>query len=84
MKLDTAIKLLEEINNDRSVPRNVRSKVDEIIEMLKDTDKEKKVKLNSAAAVLDELSNDPNIPIYTRTQIWNVLSLLETITRKIK
>ncbi len=86
MDIKVVLDLLEEINNDRTVPRNVRAKVSEVIEMLKNLnkEKEKRVKLNSAAATLDELSNDPNIPIYTRTQIWNILSLLETMSRELK
>lgn len=78
-KLETIINLLGEIAEDRTVPRNVRSVIEEAKTNLEDDSKEMDVRLNSVISNLDEITNDPNIPMYTRTQIWNVVSMLESI-----
>ncbi len=77
MEIDEINKLLEEINNDRSVPKNIRTLVQDARKNLDNPKIEKAVKINTAISILDEVSNDPNIPTYTRTQIWNIVSLLE-------
>jgi len=70
--------LLQQVSEDRTVPRNIRTKVDECVEILNDEKKEKTIKINTVTSILDEASNDPNIPTYTRTQIWNIVSALES------
>ena len=75
--LDTIIKLLTEIAEDRTVPRNIRTAVEDAKKNLEENEKELDVKLSTAISILDEITNDPNIPGYTRTQIWNVVSMLE-------
>lgn len=71
------IALLQQIVNDRSVPRNIRSKCEECVNALKNEKEAKSVRVNTAVSILDEVTNDPNIPMYTRTQVWNIVSLLE-------
>jgi len=80
--LKSIIELLEEVENDRTVPRNVRGMVEEIIKELKNDKEELTIRINSAISILDEISNDPNIPMYTRTQVWNIVSMLEMIQRE--
>lgn len=72
------LELLRQVSEDRTVPRNVREKVDECIQTLNDEAKEKTIRINTVTSILDEASNDPNIPTYTRTQIWNIVSALES------
>ena len=72
-------KLLDEINEDRTVPRNIRNLLVEAKKHLNNDKEDIAVRLNSAISILDEVSNDPNIPTYTRTQIWNIVSLLEVM-----
>lgn len=72
------LELLRQVSEDRTVPRNVRDKVDECIKTLNDEAKEKTIRINTVTSILDETSNDPNIPTYTRTQIWNIVSALES------
>jgi len=81
MDTETVTRLLDEINNDRSVPRNIRTSVQEARESLNNAKQDMAVRINNAISILDEISNDPNIPIYTRTQIWNIVSMLEVINR---
>ena len=77
-------KLLDEINEDRTVPRNIRTLVLEAKKHLNNEKEDMAVRINSAVSILDEVSNDQNIPTYTRTHIWNVVSLLEIIHNRSK
>ena len=76
-ELDNILIQLEELKNDRRVPKNVRSSVEKTQEELQKNDENMDVKLNTAISILDEVSNDTNIQPFTRTQIWNLVSMLE-------
>lgn len=84
MDVEPINKLLDEINNDRSVPRNIRNMVVEAKKSLNDEKQDPHVRINSVISILDEVSNDANIPTYTRTQIWNIVSLLEVMNENLK
>lgn len=77
--INEVLKLLEDLSEDRRVPRNVRAAIDKAIEHLNNKEDNETVRLNSAISILDEICNDPNILSYTRTQVWNVVSLLESL-----
>ncbi len=77
--LEKVVQLLEQIVNDRTVPRNIRRSCEECINILKNESEAKDVRINSVISILDEVTNDPNIPMYTRTQIWNIVSILESL-----
>ena len=81
-KLEPLIKLLAEVIEDRTVPRNIRTSIEEAKKNLEDKEKDMDVRLSSIVSVLDEVINDPNIPMYTRTQIWNIVSMLEGIKQE--
>jgi len=81
-KLEPIIKLLAEVIEDRTVPRNIRTSIEEAKKNLEDKEKDMDVRLSSIVSVLDEVINDPNIPMYTRTQIWNIVSMLEGIKQE--
>ena len=81
MEIGTIISLLNEINADRTVPKNIRSSVEQVKSDLNNENMDMAVRINSAISILDEVSNDPNIPIYTRTQIWNIVSMLEAMNQ---
>jgi uncharacterized protein len=71
--------LLDSIQEDSSVPKNVRFKVNETISCIRQNgDSSVEVTIDKAIQSLDELSNDPNIPMFTRTQLWNIISALES------
>ena len=71
------VKLLEEVINDRTVPRNIREAVRRAKECLMEEGKDLAVRADEAIQILEEVSSDLNLPIYTRTQIWNAISMLE-------
>ncbi len=77
--LEKVVQLLEQIVNDRTVPRNIRKGCEECINLLKNENEAKDIRINSVISILDEVTNDPNIPMYTRTQIWNIVSILESL-----
>ena len=81
MDLETINRLLDEINEDRTVPRNIRALIQEAKSDLGDTEKDMTVRISSAISLLDSVSNDPNIPIYTRTQVWSIVSMLESMNK---
>ena len=77
-ELDAVVTNLGEIQDDVTVPRNVRTKIELVIGTLKG-DIELSIKVNKTLNELDEISNDVNLQPYTRTQIWNAISLLEKL-----
>lgn len=78
-ELSVVIEVLEEIIDDKSVPRNIRKSAEEIKDILLNKPSTLAVKINSAISILDEVSNDPNLPEHTRTMVWDVASTLETL-----
>jgi len=79
-KINVIVGLLDQIVNDRTVPRNIRNAADSAKSSLKDSNiKDLEVKISTAVTTLDEIINDPNMPMYTRTQIWNIVSMLESL-----
>lgn len=72
------ITLIQQVAEDKTVPRNIREKCLSSIEILKTHKDPVDIRINAVISNLDEVSNDPNIPMYTRTQIWNIVSLLES------
>lgn len=83
MDIETIDKLLDEINEDRTVPRNIRGMITEAKNNL-NSKQDIAVRINSAISILDEVANDSNIPTYTRTQIWNIVSMLEIMNEQAK
>ena len=80
--IDPIVKLLAEIIEDRTVPRNIRAVAEEAKKDLTENSSQTwDIRLSSAISVLDEIINDPNMPMHTRTQIWNIVSMLEKVKR---
>lgn len=80
-KVKEAIELLEGILNDRGVPRNIKSSIEESMSTLNDPEESENVKLSTVISILDDASNDPNISLYARTKMWDVVSKLEELNR---
>ena len=76
--LEEAISALDELSQDTTIPKNIKSKILEVLGILKG-DIDLSLKVNKALSELDEINDDSNLQPYTRTQIWNVVSLLEAI-----
>jgi len=80
-KLEKAIGLLEEILNDRGVPRNIKNSIEETLESIRGQEESEEVKISTLVSVLDESSNDPNISLSARTKIWDIVSKLEELNK---
>ena len=78
---EEVISFIQQVANDRTVPKNIRAKCEDSINILKDEKEDVAVRVNTVISNMDEVSNDPNIPMYTRTQIWNIVSALESMQK---
>ena len=76
--LGTISSALKELSEDSTVPRNVKSKIEQVQKILSE-DTDVSIRVHKALNELEEISNDTNMQPYTRTQIWNVISLLEKV-----
>ena len=77
--LDQICDGLDMLNEDVSIPRNIRRGADEVKTILLHTGNPMDVRIATATSRLDELANDPNIPLHGRTLIWNIMSRLEEL-----
>ena len=73
------LEILNTINGDSTVPRNVKIKIQEVRLILKGNSENIALQINKVLQEIDDLSEENNLPDYTRTQLWNIASLLETI-----
>ena len=72
------VEALKELKEDSTVPKNIKTRIDSMIEMLKG-DVEESIKVSKVMHEIEEITEDANIQPYTRTQIFNVVSLLEMV-----
>ena len=77
-EIKNVIALLCQIEEDRSVPKNIRCRIKSAINVLSEDGKLMGVKASKALEELEAASGETNLPAYTRTQIWQVVSLLES------
>ncbi len=78
-KIKEVIETLTRLQEDTTIPKNVKIKIRNIITALKEKNTEPSIKINEALHQLDEIADDANMQPYTRTQIWNVVSMLEKL-----
>ena len=69
--------LIELIDEDKYLPKNVKEKLVLISNQLSDNSTNVEQVVNGAKDILSEISDDPNIESFSRTQIWNLSSILE-------
>ena len=75
--------LMQDVVDDRAVPRNIRSIIEQAVEKVSKK-KPEAMDFSSAIYLLDDISNDINMPYHTRTDIWEIISKLEAIKENIK
>ena len=76
--VNDVISLLAELQEDNSVPKNIRLKLDNITKLLNGGG-ELPIRINKALTLLEEIADDTNMQQYTRTQMWSIVSMLEKI-----
>ena len=69
---------LEELQEDEFVPKNVRSRISQTIQVLSQ-DGEVSIRVSKALSELESLSDDSNVEPHTRSQLFNIVSLLEAV-----
>ena len=74
--------ILVELKEDITVPKNVRMKIEKVIEVVNGDNLEKSIKISKALNELEEIADDVNLQPYTRTQIWSIISVLEKINKE--
>lgn len=72
------IDLLLEISDDSAATKNLKTKINHIVSILK-TDSDLPLKKNKASHELDELASTNDIDSYTRTQLLGIVGALETV-----
>ncbi len=77
-RIEKIIDSLSEVQQDPTVPKNVRDKIADIINTLR-KDGELSIKIHKVLNELDEIAGDINLQPYTRTLVWNIVSELEKI-----
>lgn len=82
-EFEEAIEIMDEVIEDRSVPRNIRKAVSDAKEKVA-KENASGVDFSNAIYILDDISNDINIPSHTRTSIWTIISRLEGVKEKLK
>jgi len=82
-EVEDGLGLMDEILDDRSVPRNIRAVIDEAKGKAANFE-EGGANYSAAIYLLDDISNDINMPSHTRTEIWTLISMLEAVKEKVK
>ncbi len=78
-KIEQVCDGLDMLNEDNSIPRNIRRGAEEVKTHLLNENDPLDVRVATASSRLDDMANDPNIPLHGRTLIWNIMSVLEEI-----
>ncbi len=73
------IEVINRIKEDKSVPKNILTKLDKMIEILNDDKVDVYIRIDKVLEDLEEISEDSNLQPYIRTQLWNITSLLESV-----
>jgi hypothetical protein len=76
-QVNEALRLLEQISEDTSVPRNIRRAAANSIEVLHREDLELELRAINAIEMLDEVTQDPNCPLHARAKVYATITRLE-------
>ncbi len=77
-QLQEIIEAVNMLQEDSSVPRNIKEKMKSLIAILQENS-DTSMKVDKALQELDDVADDANLQAFTRTQIWNIVSMLEKI-----
>lgn len=80
--LQPVIEALNEMREDTTVPKNVKLKIEKMINCIMHGEGDISLRVNQCLNEFEEISNDANIQPYTRTQIWNIVALMEAALNK--
>jgi uncharacterized protein (UPF0147 family) len=72
------IESIKEIQEDSTMPKNVKEKLNDVVGLLKAT-QESSMNVSKALDKIEEITDDSNLQPYARTQIMNLASMLESL-----
>lgn len=78
MKVKQIIEMIKEMQEDSTVPKNTKLKLEEIAKLLNSSD-DISLGVSKSLSILEELSEDANMPQFVRTQVLNLATMLEMI-----
>lgn len=73
------LEVIDQIKEDKAVPKNIVIKLNQIIEILNNEDGDMYIRIDKVLQELEEITSDSNLQPFIRTQLWNITSLLESI-----
>jgi uncharacterized protein (UPF0147 family) len=80
VKAKDVMEMITEIIEDPTLPKNIKTNLECIINVLKDAKtKDLKLKADKCIHDLDEISSDVNLQPFVRTQLWSIVSMLEAL-----
>ncbi len=71
------VEQIEMMQEEKELPKNIKAKLQHIIEILKAEGQETSLKIDKALSELEEISEDVNIPSDVRMDLFNLSSILE-------
>ena len=78
-RIEEAVKILNNIANNRQIPRNIRRTAEETINLLHDENLTPATRAASAIQAIENMAYDPNMPLFARMWVWKAVALLEVI-----
>ncbi len=79
LKVEEIIETLARLQEDTTIPKNVKIKIQGMINILEERNTELSIKINKVLHELDDIGYDANMQPYVRMQLLNVVSMLEKI-----
>jgi len=76
---DEVTEIIRQIEDDKSVPKNVVVKLHEICAILNNEDEDRYIRIDKALQQLENITDDTNLQPFIRTKIWNISSILESL-----
>ncbi len=76
--------VLKELAEDKKIPKNVRTVIENAIRELDKENLPPKTRVNTVITMLEEVSSDPNLQPFSRTEIWSVVSMLEMVQKELE
>ena len=76
--MDDIIEAIREVQEEMTLPKAVRQKLDDIIALLEGPG-DSRLKASKVLCEIEDLSDNAHLPSFVRTQLWNIASMLETV-----
>ncbi|MBI2664266.1 UPF0147 family protein [Candidatus Woesearchaeota archaeon] len=77
-QITSMLGVLEELQSDNAIPRNVKDKLTFCSSALQE-ECEISIRVDKVRHALEEISDDTNLEPYARTQLWSIASILEKL-----